>query len=119
MSGIEVLVRDGGTGARVAGQDLGPAELEELIWKLMAARSELLPRRLPVHFTGDRIVLGVAAAVRKDGDGQDLTCILTPAGWVGAITPKPARQALQHRDESGASAARGSRSPSRRRRSRA
>ncbi|WP_338661755.1 hypothetical protein VQH23_16160 [Pararoseomonas sp. SCSIO 73927] len=92
-NGVEVLVGVDGQTSRVAGRDLGPAELETLIWRLMAARAEMLPRRLPVEFVGERIVLGVTAAVRRGGDGQELTCILTPAGWMGAVMPPPVREA--------------------------
>jgi hypothetical protein len=64
---------------------LNAAELEELIWSLVACRADMEPRRLPVMFTGGRIVLGAGLHVQRREDGEVLLAVHHPGlGWVGS-----------------------------------
>jgi hypothetical protein len=93
---VECLVGDDGALSRVAlGAEtalLDAAAVEALIWELAACRAAMLPKRTAFLFEGSRINLGEAIRGTTDAEGREITAIVHPGlGWVGAITPPPAR----------------------------
>ncbi|EHM01402.1 hypothetical protein HMPREF9946_02141 [Acetobacteraceae bacterium AT-5844] len=108
---LEVGVSKDGLHARISldGEEvvtLGPAELEEAIWQLVAARAAMNPKRRPVLFPASRIV--VADGWQMDGDGANARlCVHHPGlGWIGTavakqeverITAAPSRPRLRTR----------------------
>jgi hypothetical protein len=63
---------------------LGPVELEQAIWDLVAARAAMTPTRRPVAFPAMRIVLGEGMHI-EDGERGRLLAIHHPGlGWLGA-----------------------------------
>jgi len=79
------LVSQDGRWASVAGVELGPAEVEALIWRLAACRAAMVPKRRPVMFEGARIVVGAGLHVQEEADGRLIVAVAHPGvGWVGS-----------------------------------